>query len=157
MTDHQAVGFEADEIQTGASTRSARLKWVIVVETGLPTGRIVNAAACVAAATAQAVPGLLGPGGVDGAASAHAGLPWAGCSILGGDAATLQRVRASAEAHPEVYVADMPLAAQETRVYDDYLAQLAGSAPDQIAYAAVSLVGPRKRVDRIVGGLKLLP
>lgn len=34
--------------------------------------------------------------------------------------------------------------------------QLAGSAPDQIAYAAVSLVGPRKRVDRIVGGLKLL-
>jgi hypothetical protein len=152
----QAFGFAEDEIQTAESTRSARLKWVIVVDSDLPTGRVVNAAVCVAAATPQDVTGLLGRGGTDGAGSAHAGLPWAGCSILAGDAATLQRVRASAEAHPEVYVADMPLAAQETRVYDDYLTQLAGSAPDQIAYAAVSLVGPRKRVDRIVGRLKLL-
>jgi hypothetical protein len=154
--DAQTVGFEADEIQTGSPTRSARLKWVIVVGTDLPVGQRVNAAVCVAAATAPAVAGLLGPGGPDGAGSAHAGLPWAGCTILAGDAETLQRVRTSADAHPEVYVADMPLAAQQTRVYDDYLAQLADSAPDQIAYAAVSLIGPRRRVDRIVGGLKLL-
>ena len=149
-------GFDPDEIQTSAPTRSARLKWVIVVDSALPTGRLVNAAVCVAAATTSAVAGLLGPGGADGAGSAHAGLPWAGCTILAGDAETLRRVRAQGEAHPEVYVADMPLAAQETRVYDDYLAQLAGSSPDQITYAAVGLVGPRKRVDRIVGGLKLL-
>jgi hypothetical protein len=153
----QTIGFEPHEIQTSLPTRSARLKWVIVVDAHLPTGRMVNAAVCVAAATAHAVNGLLGPGGADSAASGHAGLPWAGCSVLGGDAETLRRVRASAEAQPEVHVADMPLAAQETRVYGDYLTELAGSAPDQIAYLAVSLVGPRKRVDRIVGGLKLLP
>jgi hypothetical protein len=63
---------------------------------------------------------------------------------------------ADTAAHSDVYVADMPLAAQETRVYDDYLSRLGGLAPDQIVYAAISLVGPRKRVDRIVGGLKLL-
>ena len=117
---------------------------------------MMNAAVCVAAATAQAVPGLLGPEGIDGAGSAHAGLPWAGCSVLAAEAATLQRIRTSAAAHSDVYVADMPLAAQETRVYDDYLSQLGGLAPDQIVYSAISLVGPRKRVDRIVGGLKLL-
>jgi hypothetical protein len=156
MNDN-TVGFATDEIQTGSSTRAARLKWVIVVDRDMPTGRMVNAAVCVAAATAREVPGLLGPGGTDTAGSAHPGLPWAGCSVLAGDAETLQRVRAGAEAHPEVYVADMPLAAQETRVYDDYLSQLAGSTPDQIGYAAVSIVGPRKRVDRIAGGLRLLP
>ena len=155
MTD-QPLGFQPDEIQTGSSTRSARLKWVIAVDPDLPTGRMVNAAVCVAAATAEAVAGLLGPGGADSAGSTHAGLPWAGCTILAGTAETLQLIRAKAAADPEVYVADMPLAAQETRVYDEYLAQLAGSSPDEIAYAAVSVVGPRKRVERIVGGLKLL-
>ena len=154
MSD-QAIGFEAQEIQTSSSTRSARLKWVIVVDPDLPVGRMMNAAVCVAAATAQAVPGLLGPEGIDGAGSAHAGLPWAGCSVLAAEAATLQRIRTSA-AHSDVYVADMPLAAQETRIYDDYLCQLGGLAPDQIVYTAISMVGPRKRVDRLVGGLKLL-
>lgn len=152
----QEVGFAPDEIDTGAPTRSARLKWVIVVQNGLPTGQLVNAAVCVAAATASSVAGLLGPGGLDAAGSAHAGLPWAGCTILGADAETLRRVRRKADAHAEVHLADMPLAAQQTRVYDEYLSQLAGSDPDQISYGAVSLVGPRKAVDRIVGGLKLL-
>lgn len=153
---HEAIGFGPDEILTGSSTRSARLKWVVVVDPGLPAGQMVNAAVCVAAATAQAVPGLLGPDGTDRAGSTHAGLPWAGCSLLAGAPDTLQRVRARAEADPEVHVADMPLAAQETRVYDEYLVTLSGSRPDEIGYAAVSLIGPRKRIDRIVGGLRLL-
>lgn len=153
----RVVGFEVAEIQPGSSTRSARLKWVIVVDAGLPTGRVVNAASCVAGATVQAVSGLLGPDATDEAGSVHPGLPWAGCSVLTGGAQTLQKVRARAVAQPEIYVADMPLAAQETRVYDDYLSQLSSSPAEEILYVAVSLVGPRKQIDRIVGGLKLLP
>jgi hypothetical protein len=40
-------------------------------------------------------------------------------------------------------VADMPVAAQETWVYDEYLTRLGELGADEADYAAVSLVGPR--------------
>jgi len=54
-------------------------------------------------------------------------------------------------------VADMPAAAQATRVYDEYLSQLGAAAPDDLEYLAVSLVGPKNRIDKIVGRLPLMP
>jgi len=151
------IGFAPDEIDTAASTRSARLKWVIVVDGSLPAGRAVNAAVCAAAATSSGVAGLLGPDAPDADGSVHVGLPWAGCSILVADAAALASLRAKAEAHPEVFVADVPVAAQATRVYDEFLASVAGTVSDAVEYLAVSLVGPRNRVDKIVGRLPLMP
>ncbi|PTL72172.1 DUF2000 domain-containing protein [Rathayibacter caricis DSM 15933] len=151
------LGFAPDEIDTAASTRSARLKWVIVVDAALPAGRAVNAAVCAAAATSAGVTGLLGPAAVDADGSVHVGLPWAGCSILVADRAALAVIRSKAEAHDEVFVADVPVAAQETRVYDEFLAAVAEAGADAMEYLAVSLVGPRNRVDRIVGRLALMP
>ncbi|WP_349428844.1 DUF2000 domain-containing protein [Microbacterium sp. LWS13-1.2] len=155
MSD-QFIGFEPAEVRTGEPTRSARLKWVIIVDAGLPAGRSVNAAACVAAATSPAVSGLLAQGGVDADGTTHHGLPWAGCTILAADAERLRRVRDKAFGRDDVFVADMPLAAQDTRVYDEYLEMLSTLPGSEVGYAAVSLVGPRKSVDRIVGGLSLL-
>jgi len=150
-------GFAPDEIDTAASTRSARLKWVIVVDASLPAGRAVNAAVCAAAATSAGVTGLLGPEAVDADGSVHVGLPWAGCSILVADCTALAAIRAKADAHAEVFVADVPVAAQETRVYDEFLASVAEAGADAVEYLAVSLVGPRNRVDKIVGRLPLMP
>ena len=150
------VGFRPEEIDTAAPTRAARLKWVIVVDGALPAGRAVNAAACVAAATSPVVTGLLSGSAVDAAGSEHVGLPWAGCSVLAADGPALVRIRERAAASPDVFVADMPVSAQLTRVYDEYLEAVAAQAPEEIAYAAVGLVGPRNRVDRIVGRLPLL-
>jgi hypothetical protein len=42
------------------------------------------------------------------------------------------------------------------RVYADYLEQVGGSAEERLAYHAVSVLGPRKAVDRLVGSLPLL-
>jgi hypothetical protein len=161
-----AVGFAADEINTAEPTRNARLKWVIVVDAALPPGRAVNAAACVVAATATGVTGLLGPDAKDGDGTRHPGLPWAGCAILGATAEQLRGLRARAAACEDVFLADMPQAAQTTRVYDEYLSQLATLTADRpagppaqeegLSYYAISLVGPRKRVDKLVGGLSLL-
>lgn len=151
-----AVGFHPDEIDTGAPTRSARLKWVVVVDESLPAGRAVNAAICVSAATAAHVPGLLGSSPVDASGSLHPGLPWAGCTVLAADTATLLAIRARAEAHEGTFVADMPASAQATRVYDEYREAVAASGSDELQYLAVSLVGPRNRIDRIVGRLPLL-
>lgn len=150
------VGFTPDEIDTSAPTRSARLKWVVVVDEALPPGRAVNAAVCVSAATVAGVDGLLGPSARDAAGSLHPGLPWAGCTVLAADAATLRAIRERAEAHEGTFVADMPDAAQATRVYDEYLDAVSTSTPDEVDYLAVSLVGPKNRIDKMVGRLRLL-
>ena len=150
------IGFTPEEIDTGAPTRSARLKWVVIVSTALPAGRAANAAICVAGATVRDVEGLLGPDAVDADGSTHPGLPWAGCSVLAADAATIAAIRTKAEASEGVYVAGMSALAQETRVYDEWLAGMAQSHADDLEYYAVSVVGPKNRVDKIVGRLPLL-
>ena len=150
------VGYEPDEIRLDQPTRAARLKWVVVVDESLAAGQAANAVVCVAAATATGVAGLLGPDATDADGTGHAGLPWAGCTVLVAPRAELARIRAKALASPGTHVADMPAAAQRTRVYTEYLAAVAGRAADDLEYLAVSLVGPRNRVDRVVGRLPLL-
>jgi len=155
MSDKR-FGFAPEEVDTASPTRSARLKWVVVVDETLPAGRAVNAAVCVGAATGDAVAGLLGPDATDASGSTHPGLPWAGCTVLATGADRLAEIRAKAAASPDMLVVDMPAAAQSTRVYDEYLATVSGHASDELAYCAVGIVGPRNRVDRIVGRLPLL-
>ncbi|WP_282944415.1 DUF2000 domain-containing protein [Cellulomonas endometrii] len=150
------VGFDPDEIRTGEPTRAARLKWVVVVDEELAPGQAANAVVCVTAATASGVTGLLGPDAADADGTVHPGLPWAGCTVLGASRAELAAVRAKAHAAPGVHVSDMPAAAQRTRVYDEYLAEVAARPAGGQEYLAVSLVGPRNRVDKVVGRLRLL-
>lgn len=117
---------------------------------------MANAIACVAAATATLVEGLIARGGPDASGHPHAGLPWAGCTILGGIPGQVAAARARAAAHSALAVADMSAAAQAHRVYDDYLAELARTSPGDLAICAFSVVGPRNRIDKITKGLSLL-
>lgn len=149
--------FEPAEIRTDQPTRAARLKWVIVVDARIGIGAAVNAAACVAAAVGHAVDGLLGPAAADADGGHHPGLPWAGCAILAApDADAVRAVRTRAAAREDLLVVDMPHAAQDTRVYDEYRALLATTPTATLDLLAVAIVGPRNPVDRIVGRLPLL-
>jgi hypothetical protein len=151
------VGFTPEEVVTSEPTRAARLKWVIIVDRTVPAGRMANAVACVAASTGEAVAGMIGPTGPDAAGVAHAGLPWAGCTVLTAEPHELAEVRAKAVASADVFVADMPEIAQTTRVYDEFLAELAETKPDDLAVCAISVVGPRNRVSKLVKRLELMP
>jgi hypothetical protein len=51
----------------------------------------------------------------------------------------------------------MPASAQATRVYDDYLRELAKTEPGDLALLAMSLIGPRNQVSKLVRHLELLP
>jgi hypothetical protein len=148
--------FTDDEIQTGETTRAARLKWVVVVDRDTPPGRMVNAVACVAAATGALVDGLIAKGGPDDSGHEHPGLPWAGCTVLATSAEKLANARAKAIAAEGLLVVDMPLSAQSNRVYDAYLDELATTAPADLAVSALSIVGDRAAVDAIVKRLSLL-
>jgi hypothetical protein len=54
-------------------------------------------------------------------------------------------------------VVDMPAAAQATRVYDDYLDEVAKTAAEKLTLFAVSVIGSRNRVAKLVRRLELLP
>jgi len=102
------------------------------------------------------VPAVVGAGAKDASGTAHPGLPWLGCAVLRGDGATIRAVRSRALGDPAVLVADMPAVAQQVRVYADYLAQVRDAAEERLVYFAVSVLGPRKAIDRLVGSLPLL-
>ncbi|MFG2827017.1 DUF2000 domain-containing protein [Streptomyces sp. NPDC048434] len=145
-----------EDIRSDLSTRQAKLKWVIVVDDALPAGRQANAAACIAASAGKQLPELVGHDGEDAGGFRHPGLPWAGCSVLAADTATLHGLRSKAAEKADVLIIDMPEPAQTARVYDQYLEQLAGTKADDLTYCAVSLIGPRNRIDKLVGKLSLL-
>ena len=150
------TGVTAEDIDTIAPPRGARLKWIVVVNEDLSPGLAANAAICAAAATSAQVPGLVGADVDDADRNIHPGLPWMGCTVLVADAATLRTIRAKAAAHSETFVADMPAVAQQTLVYEEYAASVRETPTQDFQYAAVSIVGPRNRVDRMVGRLRLL-
>ncbi|CAM4178969.1 DUF2000 domain-containing protein [Kibdelosporangium persicum] len=152
-----AYGFAPDEIQLDESTRTARLKWVVIVDEAVPAGRMVNAVACIAASTGHSVTGMIGPEAPDAAGHVHPGLPWAGCTILRATAGQLAEIREKAVASEGVLVTDMPTIAQTTRVYREYMAALAETKPADLAACAIGIVGPRNRVSKLVKGLELLP
>ena len=152
----QPFGFAPEEITTSEPTRSARLKWVVIVNDELPPGRQVNAAVCVAASTAHSVVGVIGPEGADGDGVEHVGLPWAGCTILSATPEQLVTVREKVSTADGMLLIDMPEAAQTNRVYDEYLDELAQTPVAGLRALAISLVGPRKDVERITRKLSLL-
>jgi hypothetical protein len=157
MTGTQApIGYQPEEIVTSEPTRSARYKWAIVVDSTIPVGLMANAVACVAASTGAVVQGLIARGGPDASGSGHPGLPWAGCTLVGGTTEEIAAVRAKAVASDGVLMADMPASAQTNRVYDDYLAELAGTKPEDLGVSAFSVFGPRNRVDKLIKKLALL-
>jgi len=151
------AGYAPHEIQTAEPTRAAKLKWVIVVDEALPPGRVVNAAACLAAVTGSAVPGLLGADAKDAAGNLYPGLPWAGCTILAASQPELAGIKARAAQNEGLLVAGMPDLAQHTRVYDDYLRSMSAADPGDLRYCALSIIGPRGAVDKITRKLALLP
>ena len=153
----EPFGFEPHEISLDESTRSARLKWVVVVDQELPAGLQVNAAACVAAATGARVTGMLGPDAADADGQPHAGLPWGGCSVLGATSEALAVLRVKAAGLDDLLVVDMPAIAQTTRVYTEFLEVMAQTPLAETAPLAVGLVGPRTTVDKLVKRLSLLP
>ena len=129
---------------------------MIVVSGALEPGRAANAVACVSAAVGAQVNLLIGASARDADGVEYAGLPWAGCTILQAEPATLQEVRARAATRADVLLVDMPTSAQTERIYDDYLAAVASSPTEAVGLLACSFFGPRNVIDRLVKRIPLM-
>ncbi|GAA4942568.1 hypothetical protein GCM10023224_26240 [Streptomonospora halophila] len=147
--------LDPDDVDIDTPTRGLRVKWVMVIDRDLDPGLAANTASCLAAAVGREVPQMIGPGGADASGGAHRGLPWTGCTVLAGDTAEVSGIREKALSKSGLLVVDMPSLAQVCRVYSGYLDALAETGADDLRYHGVALVGPRNKVDKIVGRLPL--
>lgn len=75
--------------------------------------------------------------------------------MLTATSAALADIRGKATADGMVVV-DMPRSAQTSRIYDVYLAELAETKPADLAVSAVSIIGPRDELSRLVRNLSVL-
>lgn len=152
----QHIGWQPAEVAIDEPTRNSRLRWVIVVDIALSPGTATNAVACVAAHVGGVVGALLGPDGTDADGGLHPGLPWAGCTLLTTSADGLNEIRRKAVAAGDVDVCDTPASAQTNRVYAAYLDELSRTPDHALQLRALSLFGPKNRINKLTGKLDLL-
>lgn len=65
-------------------------------------------------------------------------------------------LRRAGESGPELLAVDFTDAARRSHAYSHYAEALAASHADDPGYVGVLLLGPRRLVDRLTGGLLLL-
>ena len=126
---------------------------VIVVDEALPPGKASNAAAVVAFTLGQRHSRLVGEPLREQDGTAHPGLIPIGIPVLKATADQLNALRQKSLAHCDVV--DFPVQGQATTDYDAFLAAVRVLPGESLQYLAVGLVGPRKKVGKLVGGLAL--
>lgn len=126
---------------------------VIVVDEALPPGKAANAAAVVAFTLGQRHAHLVGEPLLERDGAAHPGLIPIGIPVLRATAAQLCALRRKATAHCDVV--DFPVQGQQTNDYQAFRSAVQSVQGESLQYLAVGLVGGRKKVGKLVGGLAL--
>lgn len=131
-------------------------KCVIVLETGLPLGLALNAAAVLATTLGRRVESIVGPDVADGSGGLHAGLVEIPIPVLEAGAEIVGDIRSRAVAMDGLLVVGFTDVAQTSRTYEGYTERMAASAPEELGYLGVALYGDKKLVNRLTGSLPLL-
>lgn len=148
MSDHAPT--DAPYRRLASVTRTA-----LVIDEALPTGLAANAAAVLAATLGHRLEHLVGPDGTDAAGGIHAGITTVNLPVLAASADRLAALAHHAR-RLDLFVVGFTDVAQAQRTYDDYLAQLATTAPDALRFRGVAIHGPSKPVRTVTGSLPLL-
>ncbi len=131
-------------------------KCVMVVDTGLPVGLAVNAAAVLAVTLGRRIGSIVGPDVADASGGRHAGLVDIPTPILKADTGVVSEVRSKAAASDGLLVVGFTDIAQTSRTYEDYTKEMAASASEDLRYVGVALYGEKKLVNKVTGSLPLL-
>lgn len=131
-------------------------KVVIVVDPGLPLGRLANTVAYLALTLGQRLPSLVGPDVIDGSGLVHRGTSAVPLPILGATAAQLAAIHQAADGQSELLALSFTDSAQLSRTYEAYQQALADRPTADLVYLGVALAGSRRQVNALTGSLPLL-
>ncbi|HOM42856.1 MAG TPA: DUF2000 domain-containing protein [Bacillota bacterium] len=134
------------------------MKCVMIIDENLPAGIIANATAALGISLASAVDGLIGKGLFDKDERLHQGITNIPIPILTLFKEEL-RIRYDElleKNDPEILVIGFSEIAQKSLNYDDYEIKLAAARKDEIEYLGICIYGPKKKINKLTGNLKML-
>ncbi|HNU79498.1 MAG TPA: DUF2000 domain-containing protein [Bacillota bacterium] len=134
------------------------MKCVMIIDENLPAGIIANATAALGISLASAVDGLIGKKLYDKDERLHQGITNIPIPILTLSKREL-RIRYDdllEKNDPEILVIGFSEIAQKSLNYDDYGIKLAAARKDEIEYLGICIYGPKKKINKLTGNLKML-
>lgn len=134
------------------------MKCVMIVDQNLPQGIIANTTAALGISLASLQEGLTGKKLKDGNDRTHEGLTNVPIPILALDADDLKTLYDNLLDHhaPDLRVIGFSDVAQKSHHYEDYEEKLLKTDKDAIHYLGVCLYGPKKKVNKLTGNIKIL-
>lgn len=134
------------------------MKCVMIINKDMPIGVIANTAAALGISLASQVNGLTGKKLKDMDGRVHEGVTNVPIPIL---ALSKEELKDKYDEileknDPEFKIIGFNDVAQKSLSYDDYEMNLASSEKAQINYLGICIYGPKKKVNKLTGNLKML-
>lgn len=134
------------------------MKCVMILDGALPAGILANTASALALSLGSHVPGLVGPDLTDKTGFRHRGITAVPIPVLESTREEMKSLneRLRSEEDGALVVLGFNTVAQRCHRYEQYVERLSETESEALEYLGLCIYGPRKRVDRLCGRMKLL-
>jgi hypothetical protein len=130
----------------------------MIVNQDLPQGIIANTTAALGISLASVKQGLIGKSLVDGSGRPHEGITNIPIPILALNAFELKTLYDELVTVPDedLKVIGFSDLAQKSHHYEDYAQKLSETVQEDISYLGICLYGPKKKINKFTGSIKML-
>ena len=133
-------------------------KCVIILDETLPAGLLANTAAILGITIGKVRPDIVGPDIEDHSGKVHRCITALPIPILRGNPAMIKELlaRLYEPEFDQVAVVDFSQLAQTCNHYSEYMEKLALNDMTDLTYIGIGLCGPKKKINKLTGGIPLL-
>lgn len=127
----------------------------IVIDNQLPAGLAMNAASVIGISFGKLIDNLVGPDQQSGDGLNYPGVIYAPLPVLLAEGNTLRELQKTSSADIDIFAMPFSALAQSCKTYDEYGERIASAHSENIELVAIGLIGPKKKITRLTGNLKL--
>lgn len=127
----------------------------IVIDNQLPAGLAMNAASVIGISFGKLIDNLVGPDQQSGDGLNYPGVIYAPLPVLLAEGNTLRELQKTCSADIDIFTMPFSALAQSCKTYDEYGERIASAHSEHIELVAIGLIGPKKKITRLTGNLKL--
>lgn len=133
-------------------------KCVMVIDESMPAGLIANAAAIMGITLGKEKPEIVGANVVDGSGRLHLGIIEFPVPVLKGSGEEIRSIRDRLylPEFRELPTVDFSRLAQGCKNYEEFTEKMARMDERELEYLGIAICGPKKKVNKLTGGMRLL-
>ncbi|MFT4274222.1 MAG: DUF2000 domain-containing protein [Pantoea sp.] len=127
----------------------------LVIDQQLPAGLAMNAASVIGISFGKWIENLVGPDMHSQDGEYYPGVIYAPLPVLLAQGNYLRELQQNCANDAEIFTMPFSALAQSCKTYDEYGERIASAHSDHIELVAIGLIGPKKKITRLTGNLKL--